>query len=58
MKVAFKLHARRKGKFQMLDSKKNVTFNEFYYIAFTHTREARAKLFGQDDGAVFFRDPG
>lgn len=32
---------------------KNVTFNEFYYIAFTHTRETRAKLFGQDDGAVF-----
>lgn len=38
MEVAFKLQA-RKGEFQMLDSKKNETFNEFYYIAFTQTRK-------------------
>lgn len=46
---AFKLHA-RKGKFQVLDGKKktlNVTFNEFYYIAFTHNAKTRQTLWSR-----------
>lgn len=57
MKDAFKLQA-RKGEFQVLDSKqKIVTFNEFYYIAFTPTltQKQTPKSLVKTMARVFFK---